>query len=155
MAYITFGFKEIDYQGGNMNKDTNKQDQTDFSESGAPNKELSKKVLEIMDHPPEVDQYGRKWEPLSMSLAQHFEYVLAMHPELKKKIDKQAYQKWVDLVRPFLAADFCENGSPGNILNRKTLELCFEKGCTFSEAFSEACLQNPEIAKLYVENGFK
>ncbi len=145
MAYITFNFKEIDYQGGNMSTDKNKQRQTNFSESGDTNKELFKKVLEIMNHPPEVDQYGRKWDPLSMSLTQHFEYVLAMYPELKKKIDKQAYQKWVDLVRPFLSADFCENGSQ-NISNRKTLEYA-NQGCTFSEAFSEACLQNPEIAK--------
>jgi hypothetical protein len=126
-----------------------------FSEDGNANKELSKKVLEIMDNPPAVDQYGRKWDPLSMSLTQHFEYVLAMHPEIKKKIDKQTYQNWVDLVRPFLSANFCENGSPGNILNRKTLEICFEKGCSFREALSDACRQNPEIVRLYVESGYK
>lgn len=155
MAHITFEFKEIDYQGGNMKTDENKQGQCCFSESGDTNRELFKKVLEIMDNPPEVDQYGRKWDPLSMSLSQHFEYVLAKHPEVKKNIDKKKYQAWVDLIRPILSVNFCEHDSPGNILQRKTLRICFEKECSFSEAFSEACLQNPEIASAYVENGYK
>jgi len=153
MAYITFEFKEINFKGGNMN--INKQGQSCFSESGDANKKLYKKVLEIMDNPPAVDQHGRKWDPLSMSLSQHIEYVLAKYPEIQKNMDKKKYQDWVELVRPLLAANFCENESPGNILSRKTLELCFAKECSFSEAFSEACLQNPEIARAYVENGFK
>lgn len=155
MAYITFEFKEIDYQGGNMKTDAKKQEQRNFSESGDAKKELFKKVLEIMDNPPEVDQYGRKWEPLTMSLSQHFEYVLAQYPEIQKNMDKKKYQDWVDLVRPLLSVNFCEHDSPGNILQKKTIKICFEKECSFSEAFSEACLQNPEIAKLYVENGYK
>lgn len=150
---ITF-YQEFETGDNEMNLTDNSK-QANFTESGDANKSLFKKVLGIMDNPPEVDQYGRKWEPLSMSLAQHFEYVLAKYPELQNKIDKKRYQDWVNLIRPFLSANFCENGSPGNILNRKTLEICFEKECSFSEAFSEACLQNPHIAKLYVENGYK
>jgi hypothetical protein len=148
-------FEQEFQTGGNEMSITNNSRQTAFSESGDANKELFKKVLETMDNPPECDQYGRKWDTRSMSLSQYFEYVLAKYPELKKKIDEQAHQKWVDMLRPLLSPNFSEQGSAGNILQRKTLEICFEKGCSFSEAFSEACLQNPHITKLYVENGYK
>jgi hypothetical protein len=150
---ITF-YQEFETGDNEMNL-TEKSKQTSFSENGDDKKSLFKKVLEIMDNPPEVDQYGRKWEPLSMSLGQHFEYVLAKYPELQINIDKKTYQNWVNLIRPFLSISFCEHGSPGNILQRETLEICFEKGCSFSEAFSEACLRYPHIAKWYVEYGYK
>jgi hypothetical protein len=155
---ITFEFTENDFKGGNMYKKTNDQSQTAFSESGDANKELFKKVLETMDNPPEMDQNGRKWDPLSLSLAQHFEYVLDKHPELRNNLEKQKYKDWVEQMRPILsqtAANFCEQGSAGNILQRKTLEICFEKGCSFGEAFTDACLQNPAIAMFYVNGGYK
>ncbi len=48
----------------------NKQGQSCFSKAVMLTKSYTK-GLEIMDNPPAVDQHGRKWDPLSMSLSQH------------------------------------------------------------------------------------
>jgi len=132
--------------------DMNYQSERSFSEGSDAHKELIKKVLEIMDYPPEYDQYGRRWNPLAMSLRQHFEYVMATHPEVQKSLDKREYQTWVDMVRPMLSTIFCEQSSPGGVLQRETLKICLERGVSFGEAFSEAQRMNPKLAQLYFEH---
>lgn len=56
-----------------------------------------------------------------------------------------------DLNEAMLSGNSCEQASPGNILQCKTLEICQEKGCSFGEAFPEACLENPELTQIYYE----
>ena len=121
----------------------------EFAEDGDPEKELKRKILEVLDNPPKYDYLGNKWPPFG--LAQLYEHVLATNPKLQQRVDEQKIEDWAKSVRSLLFMNFCEQDSPGGILNRKTLEICLERSCSFGEAFPDACRQNPESAHRYAE----
>jgi len=142
-----------EFQEGGVGMDLiDNTDQEVSSEADKINNELIKKMLDVLDNPPEFDQHGIKWGEALQPLSQLIDYVRHIHPELTKKLKEANLKEWFDRIRPILSSvRFCEAGSVGDILQRKTVEICLKQGCSFSESFSKACLENPVEAQLYYE----
>ena len=135
-----------------------------FSEEKDPEKEYRLALLELFRNPPKFDQLGRKWGSTDNGYIwnQISEYIFDKHPGLDKKLEAAQILKWFDMVRPLLERNlnFSEKDSAreiwpknhaANFMQQKTVEICLEKGCSFSEAFSQACLENKGMANAYYE----
>jgi len=123
----------------------------EFTETSDTEKKINRMILDVLENPPEYDQFGKKRGPF-MNLREAYDYVIAKNPDVLKSLDAEKHKKYVDSIRLFLVTEeFCEQGDPGSILQRKTLEIYLDRGCSFGEAFRVACLENPHLAEEYAQ----
>lgn len=135
-----------------------------FSEEKDPEEEYRLALLELFRNPPEYDQRGRKWGSTDNGLIwnQISEYINNRHPGLKEKLNAVETFSWFEMVKPLLerllnyseknsARDIWPKNHAADFMQQKTVEICLEQGCSFSEAFPQACLENPGMANAYYE----
>jgi len=135
-----------------------------FSEEKDPETEYRLALLELFRNPPKFDQLGREWGSTDNGSIwnQISEYINDKHPGLDERLKSAKTFNWFEMVRPMLERllNFSEKDSAREIwpknhaadfMQQKTVEICLEKGCSFSEAFSQACLENPGMTNAYYE----
>lgn len=134
----------------------------EFTEENNPEEQFRLYLLNLLENPPKCDHRGRKWGDVTGTIWEQFqEYILDRHPDLKERIEEDKFKKWIDLVKPFIISHFSEENTEvdiwpkdhaANILHRETVKICLRKGCSYSEAFSDACIGNPGMANFYYED---